>query len=169
MPTDAVIAALEHEERQELLEAARTSLGIYPRSITRNGVREERTPWQDGWNAAILALLKNYEGMTTWIAALPIETASIVRELIAADVLYLHVKGDVVTCFVLMNDTFAYACADDEDVTVEELPLVAGIWRDYGADGLTAWAALRRNEEPIREQQTARYHLARTAIKARAE
>lgn len=158
--------ALERAERQELLEAARTSLGIYPQSITRDGIREERTPWQDGWNAAILALLKNYEGITTWIAALPTETARTVRELIAADVLYLHVKSDVVTCFVSMNDTFAYACADDEDVTVEELPLVADIWRDYGADGLTAWAAIRRDETPIRERQTERYHAARASLGA---
>lgn len=159
--------APEREERQELLDAARESLGIYPRSITRDGVTSQRTPWQDGWNAAILTLLRNYEGITAWIAALPIETARTVRELIAADVLYLHVKNDVVTCFVSMNDTFAYACADDEDVTVEELPIVAGIWRDYGAGGLTAWTAIRRDETPIRERQTEQYHAARAALGAR--
>lgn len=162
-----IAEALEREERRELLEAARTSLGIYPQSITRDGVTSQRTPWQDGWNAAILALLKNYEGITTWIAALPIETAQTVRELIAADVLYLHFKNDIVTCFVAMSDTFEYACADAEDVTVEELPLVAGIWRDYGADGLTAWAATRRDEAPIRERQTERYHAARTSLGTR--
>ncbi len=35
---------------------AADDLGIYPASVTKNGVTVERTEWQDGWNSAMIAL-----------------------------------------------------------------------------------------------------------------
>lgn len=47
--------------------------------------------------------------------------------------------------WVMFNDTFHLATADGEKITVEEVPLIAGIWRTYGKDGLIAWAIKYRN------------------------
>ena len=48
-----------------------------------------------------------------------------------------------------MNDTFAYACADVEEMVPEEFEKIIPIIAKYGHDALTAYAAYKRHTEPI--------------------
>lgn len=44
-----------------------------------------------------------------------------------------------------MNDTWAWACADGEDVPDEELPRVAELFFQYGWCGILYWVSERNN------------------------
>lgn len=50
-----------------------------------------------------------------------------------------------------LNDTFAYACADSEQITVGDGEHMARFWRDYGWHGLVAIAAVKRDRYPLAE------------------
>lgn len=62
-----------------------------------------------------------------------------------------------------MNDTFAPA-ADAEAVPDEEVERVWKIYIDHGNEGLTAWVALRRNQDPLPCHDTVEYRRAKQAI-----
>ena len=53
------------------------------------------------------------------------------------------------TVFVSCSDTFAYACADAECITLKEVGPLFRQWHDHGWQGVTRWACLRRNRRPI--------------------
>lgn len=48
-----------------------------------------------------------------------------------------------------LNDTFGYACADAEKISVGDGELLAKFWRQYGWHGLVAVAAVQRGKDPI--------------------
>lgn len=48
-----------------------------------------------------------------------------------------------------MNDTFAFACADSEKFNADDFTLMVPVIAKYGQSALTAYAAIRRNAEPI--------------------
>lgn len=52
---------------------------------------------------------------------------------------------------VNVNDTFAYACGDAEEVKPERLAEVVDIYKRFGPTGLVCWAAVQRNEDPVVE------------------
>lgn len=41
-------------EHQKLWMQVTDELGIYPKAVVKEGIRKERTEWQNGWNAAVL-------------------------------------------------------------------------------------------------------------------
>lgn len=58
---------------------------------------------------------------------------------------------------LIMNDTFAYACADAEDIEIEDLHDLVESVKKFDYDGAIAYVALKRNREPLEERQTVRY------------
>lgn len=69
------------------------------------------------------------------------------------------------TLYLLMSDTFAYACADSEELeTPEDIIGAAQAYRDYGDVGLTAWVAIRRGVDPIAPLITKAYKKAHAAL-----
>ena len=148
-----------------LLHAAHSGMGIYPAArIEADGVRHERTQWEDGWNAACCELTNNWISASAWLDSLPAEQQAQVIELLRAEVLGLRITGKDVRLWVVMNDTFGYACADGEDVPLDQLSSVSRMWSEHGHDGLTAWAARQRGEQPLRELLTDKYATAVAAL-----
>lgn len=49
------------------------------------------------------------------------------------------------------NDTFSYACADTEQISVGDGQVLADFWRKYGWHGLLAIAAVKRKRDPLPE------------------
>jgi len=49
---------------------------------------------------------------------------------------------------LLMNDVFAWACADGETVEWEDVPAIYALWKGQGSDGLLVWACVKRNMRP---------------------
>ena len=74
-------------------------------------------------------------------------------ELLHADVAFWGSdwKGDewvgIKFCLV-MNDIWAWGTADAEPVNDEELSKIYKIWKEYGEDGLVAWASLKLDLMP---------------------
>ena len=62
---------------------------------------------------------------------------------------------------VRLNDTFAYATADAERVTDDQLDLLIKMDRQFGQSGVVAWAAQVRGSEPLEPYRTEKYCAAR--------
>lgn len=58
------------------------------------------------------------------------------------------------------SDTFGYACADATYIAPGQEREVKEIYEKYGWSGLVAWCALERDDVPLIELQTEKYHLA---------
>lgn len=54
------------------------------------------------------------------------------------------------TYWINMNDVFAFALADGEELLATDLPTAYEIWSEHGRDGLEAWVCLRRDEREPR-------------------
>lgn len=50
--------------------------------------------------------------------------------------------------FVILNDIFAWACSDGEELEYEQIEPLYRLWRQYGYDGVIIWACRLRNEQP---------------------
>ena len=48
-----------------------------------------------------------------------------------------------------VNDTFAYACADAEEVEPGSLPEVYDLWKHFGWEGVILWVWKKRKEDPL--------------------
>ena len=65
-----------------------------------------------------------------------------------------------IIAYVNLNDTFAWGCADGEDIVYEpgcDQPIVEDLYnmcRQWGEDGAYAWAAAKRDQMPLKELQT---------------
>lgn len=151
-----------------LTDLAIDSLGIYPQSWTdEKGVTTKRTDWQDGWNKAIIEIRNRAILFDKWFNELPI-LSSMVEELISSEdeVIRLRIDEDNnITMWILMNDTFDYACADGEDVTLQEIELVYKSWKKFGWDGVTAFVSNKRGELPLQQLQSEKFHEAIKFIK----
>ena len=51
--------------------------------------------------------------------------------------------------FVNCNDTFAYACADAEDLPYKQIKPLYEMWKKNPVWGPVAWAVMQRKERPI--------------------
>jgi len=69
---------------------------------------------------------------------------------------------------VNVNDTFYYASADAEDLKEEEIDGLIDVVKKFSHDGVTAWAARRRNMDPLPQLQTDKYREAVAYLAARA-
>ena len=133
-----------------LLEAALDCVGIYPQSFFElDGSVKLRNEWENGWNAAIISLTHNWSQLCIWFNTLSLIQKETISFLLSKDALKLSIRDEEICLWLLMNDTFYYASADGEDVSLEELPVVLEIYNKYNENGLTAWVAHKRNEPPL--------------------
>lgn len=150
-------------------------LGIYPAAYVKGDVTTERTPWQDGWNAAVCAMTDYQEAIEKWFEELPDDAQQAVDLFLGRNDLILRVnvtnpipapKHSQVRMLLNMGDTFEYATADAEEVPVDAIVKVAHVALDYGTQGLIAWAAMRRGYEPLAEVRDELYKKARAELAA---
>lgn len=81
----------------------------------------------------------------------PIEA---IAKLVEADVLFDDSDfgdGTGNKVFVNLNDTFAYACSDAEEIPNDQLEEIVRIYKRWGDVGLICWTARQRNEDPVVE------------------
>lgn len=142
--------------------AARSSMGIYCQTIVNaDGSRIERTPWQDGWNAAVIDLEKKRTRIRKFLKILPDEVTNIIAELIESTQLEILCEAkEAISMYLNVNDTFYYASADAEDVLISDIPKIYELWKKYDHHGITAWVALKRNMDPLDELKTEKYDAA---------
>lgn len=134
-------------------EKAHDALGVYPAANACGpNPYEKRNDFQEGWNAAIMAYYHKRVVFGDFIETLTDEQKTALNTLIFSDDFELYEHNDEVSLCLNMNDTFYYA-ADSEDVCPEDLPLVAQLYDKYDYHGLTAWAAKKRNMEPLERKR----------------
>lgn len=150
-----------------LQEKAQDDLGIYPQGWQQpDGSLKERTPWQDGWNAAVMEQTKNVCAYHDFLDSLSKEQRSALEDLLLDNVVELSKNDDKITLWLNVNDIF-YTAADGEDFAPEDLPLLAKMQTTYGFDGVIAWVAKKRNMEPLsfKYKKTKEYVAAETELK----
>ncbi len=114
--------------------------GIYPAAIKRFGderAYEQRTGFQNGWNAAIMeygkafgaAVSRAKQGMNQNL-----------QMLLNADVGSLTGEGDLE---INMNDVWGWASADSERVPKDQIEEVARLFFKYGWCGILYWSSER--------------------------
>lgn len=147
-------------------ELAHESLGIYCKTIINaDGSKTERTPWQDGWNAAIIADSKAQKRIINFFKTLTNDVIEAIVSLHAENLIWLHCDKDKpIELFLNMNDTFYYASADDEEIKISEVLEVYELWKKYSHHGIIAWVAKNRKIEPIVEWQTPEYEAAKKEL-----
>lgn len=140
-----------------LLSCARDDQGLYPAATVENGVKRERTPWQDGWNAACLDLTRRHLNLIRWFKSLPENQATLVASLAFSGVIEISQEDDEVDIILNMNDVLGFAVSDCETVRLDHLGHLAVLHQEFGDDGLIAYAATQRNQPPIATRQTAKF------------
>jgi hypothetical protein len=63
-------------------------------------------------------------------------------------------EGETIVLFVNCNDLFWWACADSENVTLDEVPELYMAWKKDKSWGISKWCCKKRNmmpQLPIRE------------------
>lgn len=150
-----------------LWEAAVDALGIYPRATLRDGVETPRTEWQDGWNAAVMAIAEKHGVLTTWARGLSPQQSTILREMLDADAepILLRVSDGSVELALTCSDTFMYACSDAEPFELDDIAEIHRLWSAHGYFGPMAWVARKRAAEPVKEYRyNARYIAAKADL-----
>jgi hypothetical protein len=138
------------------------TFGVYPQAtIDGEGVRTERTQWQEGWNAAFMEISKRINAVEEQSKGISDELAL----LLIADVGWLQ-DGK----FILnMNDTFG-GYSDVEEVKEEEVQEIARLFVTHGYKGITYWVAKKRGYDPeisrhkkdvedVRKSETGEYYV----------
>lgn len=131
----------------KLNERARDDMGIYPVSV--NGV--ERSEYGNGWNAALSELGDKEEKYAEWFQSLPDDIRPAVETLLLSDDVYITLRDDKPSLFVLCNDLFAWGCADAEDLPDDHIHVLAAlIEQDTTGWASQKWCCIRRNMQPQR-------------------
>lgn len=121
-----------------LLEAALSSLGIYPQSVTQGGVTIPRSQYGEGWNDAQMQGRRRHIKMCQWFSALPKDAQEAFDLLSEADLLSVNFDDWVISLEVVVNDVFVPA-AHSERVEATDLPVLARLYRDFEHEGVYAW------------------------------
>lgn len=80
------------------------------------------------------------------------------------EVLLLEFLDDFVFIHPNLNDTFDYACADTEMITLDgeaNQRALVQVWVRYRQHGIRAYVAKMRGQEPLKELRTREYELAK--------
>lgn len=120
---------------------------------------DAKAKWSD---ELIITRAVPVEDLRTWMAGharVPVE----LFYLSSQDVVYFHEDGRP---WVLCNDTFYYASADAEDLPIDEVSRLFGVYKKFGYHGVTAWCAEHRGMEPLEPHRTDEYRAARAMLTA---
>lgn len=130
-------------------EQASMSMGIYPMSSYNElGEKHERTPYEEGWNAALIKILEKEIQIESWFDSLSDINKEHVTYLLKYDVITLSPKKDKMDMYINCNDVF-YSAADGEEITVNDFEILVDLDWGFGWKGIAAWIALKRGIEPM--------------------
>lgn len=143
-----------HFRKGLIWDSATKMFGLYPQAVIVGNVRTERTPWQEGWNAAFKSLVKDFIKLENFLQSLPVEKRRMILGLMQKDDLTLTAQeeedGGNVEMHVNCNDLFAWACADSEQVEDSELESLFQACKDDPIHGAEKWCCKKRNMQPQR-------------------
>jgi hypothetical protein len=132
-----------YEVSYHINSAVRDNLGKYG---------EPLTDFQKGYNDAVEQYRKESQAAKVFMDSFDEDTKEKIMWLLNQDHAYLNIVDDNSISFLVnANDTFAYACADCEELKKEDIADYYRLCRQYGHDGSLTWLCLRRDELPLLE------------------
>ena len=124
------------------------SMGIYPKaSYNELGEKHERTPYEEGWNAAIIGLIRKETQIEEWFSSLTETEKEYVKYLLKYDIITLSPRSDKMDLYINCNDIF-YPASDGEVITVDDFEILVDLDWGFGWDGIVAWISMKRGIEP---------------------
>ena len=150
-------------------EVAYNAIGVYPQEYHHaDGTVHKRTLYQEGWNAALMKIIKNIITLEEWVTKNLDEPqmTDLVYCLEQDFLLHTNISQDPdkVSLYLNVNDTFVHA-ADAEDITIDDLANIVDIHTDFGYSGIVAWVAHKRGETPLDKYITLEFNEATENIK----
>lgn len=133
----------KENERLKLLIESFLQAGAFGLPMTDKDVKNyhDKPEFKEGWSQCELAHIQRY--------------ISLENEKWQSDrnILFLLLTGE---CWLNqenrlllnMNDTFAYACADCEEVPEGKVEEIISLYKRHGNNGLIYWVAKQRGEDP---------------------
>lgn len=129
------------------------SIGLYPKSIVGGeNAYEERNEYQNGWNEALISYTESMSALTGFINSLDEKNKQAIETMMFSDAFMLNLHDNKVNMWLCVNDVF-YPAADAEDISLEDLPVLAELYEQYDYPGIVAWVAKKRNIEPIKDKR----------------
>jgi hypothetical protein len=127
-------------------------MGIHP---VKYGDKD-RTAYQEGWNDCQMQFLACFDIIEKFYENLDPTLADKIQKLNDDEIVWFHLdKNDFfgeVKMAVLCNDIFWWACADMEDISLEEIPTLYDMCYDKDGNrkdwGSSIWACLHRKMRP---------------------
>lgn len=127
-------------------------MGIYPAEY--NG--EKRTAYGEGWNDCQAQLLACFDILERFYGNIDPSLPDKIQKLDDDSILFFHFKKDgfmgEIELGVNCNDLFWWACADVEEISLEEIPALFNACYDENGYskhwGASIWACLHRKMRP---------------------
>lgn len=130
----------------------------------KDGVEHKRNEWQDGWNAAIEHVIESQYKIDDFYQSLTSVEKSDIIYLLENDCISIEYYEETIRLYTNMNDTFYYACADQENVEIYDLNLLRKLYEEFSNDGMTSWVSVKRKQDPIDERNTQKFQEARNYL-----
>jgi hypothetical protein len=130
--------------------AAREAMGVYCKSWPgKDGQRIERGPYHEGWNAYGSKLLERGYKVEAFLSSLPKDQGRLIANMLLEHDLELYFgKDDQIHLSVNCNDLFYWACADSEDINIDEIPSLVAAIQEHESLGALKWCCLHRKQQP---------------------
>lgn len=143
---------MKESTKLKIREEAFDSIGFYcAGTATPDGkVVRPRGPYQNGWNAALSAIIEAEHTFETWFNTLSNEQQNSLEFLLEKDIVSLSRENESEVCTsVRCSDMFFFACSDEEPVNPVDFQLLHYILETTGFDGVIAWIAIKRDLNPV--------------------
>ena len=132
------------------MDVAYDDMGVYCAAVIRDGVKTERTEWQNGWNAYGSKLREKQKEIYRWLNEMAIEDADAIVELLISDTVNVRVREGKVGVEVNCNDLFYWGAGDAEDIEISELSELRKAMRESEEHGASLWCCRKRGMRPQR-------------------
>lgn len=133
---------------EELFDTAIMTMGFFPQSYQENGRWVTRSDYQNGWNAALIALFEEYQFIKDWYCGQSAASQAAILDMFRNDSAWAGKTARGECVLVLnMNDVFVSA-ADYQEVIQEQIPYIVWLWNTYSYTGLVVWVAKVRGLTP---------------------
>jgi len=133
-----------------LSEIAQSDIGIFPEAILGGPhAYKERNNYQDGWNDCYKEHMTKSLKFYQFYTSLDEENKLAFENLLLEEEIQLNLRDEKIIPWVMVSDTFEYACADGEDVDIKDLPLLWHLYEKFTNTGIVAWIAQKRGYEPL--------------------
>jgi hypothetical protein len=129
------------------LSLAMDNRSVYPKSIFGGeNAYNERTPYMEGWNAAVTDFSKQVTQISAILGKNPRIADLVEREQLS--ITFDNKECTSYTMYVNCNDLFYWACADAEEITTEEFDSLEECLAINERYGSLLWCCRKRGMRP---------------------